>query len=180
MLRFAAYRGIGWISDGIKLLTYSPFSHIGILFSEDLTVEVSGNTHHIAAGNVIEAWQGGVRLSESLSSSHTPETPVDIFSYRRELSRTEERMAAQFLISQLGKKYDYLNVARFVPVVRLAISKPIGNLWERKHVFCSELAVEMSFQIRRPLFQCCKAWEIPPRDIPRNRLLRFEKSLFTV
>jgi hypothetical protein len=144
-----------------------------------LTVEVDGNAHHIAAGNVIEAWQGGVRLSESLSSSHTPDTPVDIFSYRHELSRAEERMAAQFLISQLGKKYDYLNVARFVPVVRIIIPKPMGKVWERSHVFCSELAVETSIQISRPLFQGCKAWEIPPRDIPRNRLLRFERTVFT-
>ncbi|MDE2097618.1 MAG: hypothetical protein KGL39_10255 [Patescibacteria group bacterium] len=178
-IKFACYRGIGWISEGIKMLTYSQFSHIGILFSEDLTVDVNGKQHFIAAGNVIEAWQGGVKLSESLSSRHTKNTPVDLFSYEHELNRMEEYEAGKFLVRNLGKKYAYLNVAYFIPIVRVLFPNPPDRWYDRTHVFCSELAVELSFHINRPLFKRCKAFEIPPRDIPRNPLLRYEKTVYT-
>ena len=171
MIYIAAYRGIGWVSKAIRLLTYSKYSHIGVLFTSDMEVEVAGKVHIIRAGNVIEAWQGGVRLSGSLLASHTPDTPVDMFEFKTPLSREQEMRAAQFLVSQLGKSYDYLNVLRFVPVVRWLFPHPMPSAWTRSRVFCSELAMEMSIEIGRPLLERCKPWEVPPRDPPRSPLL---------
>ncbi|MDE2100612.1 MAG: hypothetical protein KGL39_25435 [Patescibacteria group bacterium] len=175
MIRIAAFKGIGWISDGIKLLTYSEYSHIALLFDEEF--HVAGR--HIQKGDVIEAWQGGVKHAKSLSENHTKGTPVDIFSFRKPLTNVEAREAAEYFASNIGKKYDYINIVRFVPIVRVIIPKPAPNSWTRQHVFCSELAVQGFAHAQRPLFERCKAWEIPPRDIPRLTLLRHDKTIVT-
>ena len=179
MILVAQYRGIGWVSDAIKLLTYSVYSHSAILFTEDMEVEVLGSVHVIKAGNVIEAWQGGVRLSESLSASHTKGTVVDLFKFKTPLTPDEERRIAQFLVAQLGRKYDYLNVLRFVPIVRLLIPAPAPNFWTKSHVFCSELVLEALADAGRKLLDRCRYWEVPPRDPPRSPLLMTEKTIVT-
>ena len=179
MLMVAGYRGIGWVSDLIKLLTYSKYSHLGVLFTEDMNVQVNGRWHFIAAGCVIEAWKGGVKISDSLGANHTHGTPVDLFAFKTPLTPEQEQRMAAFLISQKGKGYDYWNVGRFVPIVRLLFPKPEPNIYLRNHVFCSELVMESSIEIKTPLLERCKAWEVPPRDPPRSPLLRFVKSVVT-
>lgn len=177
MLQIAAYKGIGFISKAIRLLTYSQYSHIGVLFTEDMDVEVDGKVHVVKAGNVVEAWQGGVRLSASLGASHTPGTVVDLFEFKTPSNGLQERMAAQFLVGKIGKPYDYINVVRFLPLVRLLVPKPAPSIWTRSHVFCSELALESFADAGRPLLERCNAWEVPPRDIPRSPALMLVKSV---
>ena len=179
MILVAQFRGIGWVSDGIKLLTYSVYSHSAVLFTEDMDVEVHGSVHSIKAGNVIEAWQGGVRLSESLSASHTKGTVVDLFKFKTPLTPDEERRIAGFLVAQLGRKYDYLNVIRFVPIVRLLIPDPAPNFWTKSHVFCSELVLEALADAGRKLLDRCRYWEVPPRDVPRSPLLMTHGTVVT-
>ena len=179
MIQIAAYRGIGLISAGIKLATYSRYSHIGIYFSADMEVFECGRTHQIAAGNVIEAWQGGVKLSASLSERHTKGTPVDLFSFKTPLTERQEQLGAQFLIQQLGKPYDYINVVRFLPIVRALVPKPAPSVWTRSHVFCSELGLEFSIHAGRTLLERCDSWQVPPRDLPRSPLLMFDRTVFT-
>lgn len=179
MLMVAGYRGIGLVSDLIKLLTYSSYSHLGVLFTEDMNVLVNGRYHFVAAGCVIEAWKGGVKISDSLGANHTHGTPVDLFAFKTPLTADQEQKMAAFLISQKGKGYDYWNVGRFVPILRLLFPKPEPNIYLRNHVFCSELVMEASIEIKTPLLERCKSWEVPPRDPPRSPLLRFVKSVTT-
>ena len=179
MILVAQFRGIGIISDCIKLLSYSIYSHSAVLFTEDMEVEVSGSVRIISAGNVIEAWKGGVRLSESLSANHTPGTRVDLFKLKTPLTPHEEKRIARFLVSNIGKKYDYINVLRFVPIVRLLIPTPAPSIWTRSHVFCSELVLEAFADAGRPLLDRCRYWEVPPRDPPRSPLLMTEKTVTT-
>jgi uncharacterized protein YycO len=188
-LTIAGFRGIGWVSGLIRLATYSValvggkevpgYSHIGILFTADMDVEVGGIVHCVKAGNVIEAWQGGVKLSASLGERHTPGTPVDLFEFKTPLTPAQERIAAQFLVSQIGKGYDYLNVLRFVPIVRFLFPKPSPSIWTRNHVFCSELALDGFADCGRALLDRCRAWQVPPRDVPRSPLLMFQKTVIT-
>ena len=179
-IEIAAFRGIGWVSDGIKLLTYSVYSHIGLVFTEDMEVEVNGAVHVIKAGNVIEAWQGGVRLAESVSTNHTKGTMVDIFKLKTPMRPEQSRRIASFLVGQIGKKYDYWNVARFIPVVRLFMPKPAPSIWTRSHVFCSELALEAFSDGGIQLLERCLYHEVPPRDVPRSPLLMTDRTVKTV
>lgn len=177
MLQIAAYCGIGWVSKAIKLLTYSKYSHIGILFTEDMEVEVNGQEHCIKAGNVIEAWQGGVKLSASLGERHEKGTPIDLFDFKTPLNGLQERLAAQFLVSQIGKGYDYLNVLRFLPIVRMVFPHQLPSIWTRSKVFCSELALEAFADAGRAILERCNSWEVPPRDLPRSPVLMLSKSV---
>lgn len=165
MIQIAAYRGTSLISRLIRWQTRSVYSHIGILFTEAMTVKLANGTHIIPAGAVIEAWQGGVRMSRSLSASHEPGTLVDLFEFVTPLDETETMRAARFLCAQLGKPYDYAAIVRF-------LTRDPENHWNKSKWFCSELAVETFFTVGRNLLERCSAWEIPPRDVPRSPLLK--------
>jgi hypothetical protein len=179
MLQIAAYRGIGLVSDIIRLLTYSQYSHLAVFFTENMEVESCGKLHCIAAGSVIEAWKGGVRLANSLSENHTPGTKVDLFAFNPPLTAEQERRLAAFLLTQLGKPYDYINVLRFVPIVRLLIPGAAPGIWTRTHVFCSELVMEGCAAAGRHLLERCKPSEVPPRDPPRSPLLYLANGVVT-
>ena len=178
MIQIANYRGIGLVSDCIKLLTYSVYSHTAALFTEDMSVIVDGKTHYIPAGSVIEAWEGGVRMASSLSDNHHSRTQVDIFALKSPLSHNDEMRVAEVLIRNIGKKYAYWNVLRFVPVVRLLMRRPIPLGYCRTHVYCSELILA-AFSKCVQLIERCALWEIPPRDVPRSPLLRFVRTVWT-
>ena len=180
MIQIAAYRGKSWVSNTIKLLTYSCYSHIGLLFTQDMEVHTpTGAVHLIQTGNVIEAWKGGVKLSETLGTRHERGTVVDLFKLKTPMTLSQAGKIGSFLVAQLGKPYDYINVARFVPVVRLAIPSPAPSIWTRSHVFCSELAVEAFGDAGIQLLERCSAWEIPPRDPPRSPLLMHDRTITT-
>lgn len=178
-IQILGYRGISGVSDGIKLLTYSVYSHSAALFTADMNVEVYGKTHFIPAGSVTEAWKGGVKLAENMATNHKERTQVDIFELKTPLLPEQENRVAQFLVQNIGKKYAYFNVLRFVPIVRLLIRKPLPWNYLRTHVFCSEL-VMLAFNAGGvQLLERCQPWEIPPRDIPRSPLLYQVKSVWT-
>jgi hypothetical protein len=175
----ANYRGISAVSDGIRLLTYSCYSHSAAYFDKDIEIQLNGNSHFLAAGTTIEAWSGGVKLAKSLSENHTERTQVDLFETKRTLTHLEEQTIGAFLIRNIGKKYAYGNVARFVPIVRLVIPKPLPYNYDRTHVFCSELVMLAFREAGINLLERCEPWEIPPRDVPRSPLLYFKKTVFT-
>lgn len=173
MLQLAAYQGKSLFpSRMIRWQTDSVYSHIAVLFTEKLTVRTSGRFVFFEPGNVIEAWKGGVRKTESLSAAHEPGTPVDLFSFKTPLRPAEELAAAQFLCAQLGRDYDYRAIFRFL--TREPMEKSDKTKW-----FCSELAFQMSVLITRPLLERVEAWRIRPCDVPRSPLLKFESSLVT-
>lgn len=179
MIQLAAYRGKSWVSRAIRVLTYSEYSHTAVRFMCDLEVGTDRGVRKIAAGNVIEAWSGGVRLVKDLSAQHTPGTPVDLFELKQPLTAGEATQMAAFLVQQLGKPYDYVNVMRFVPLARLLAPRPAAGWWTRSHVFCSELAMEAFATAGRPLLERCPSWEVPPRDPPRSPRLEFVMTVMT-
>ena len=114
MIRIALYRGTSIISRLIQWQTRSVYSHAAALLDDD---------------SVIEAWHcGGVSHVPTLQSNHTPDTPVDIFIVRSTLGQQE--IYERFLKRQVGEKYDFQAVFRFLS--RVPASK--NNKW-----FCSEL-----------------------------------------
>jgi len=113
-LKILAYQGKSLISKAIRFQTRSKYSHIGTKFKD---------------GRVVEAWhKNGVQMSPNASTLHTPGTKVDVYRIDGDI---DEAMAERFLYDQIGKKYDFNSVARF-----MSRRKAIENgKW-----FCSELA----------------------------------------
>ena len=129
-----------------------------------------GREKILQAGSIIEAWSGSVRHVASISASHTPGTPVDVYEYNFPLSLTEIQQFAGFLVSQLGKPYDYLSIIRFLTRER----GRLDNKW-----FCSELAFQASVVVGYPLLKNVPAWKVPPAWIPMSPLLKFVGSEVT-
>ena len=172
MIQIAAYQGVSFISRLIRWQTRSQYSHIAIQFTDDLWVRLGGREHYIGAGNVIEAWKGGVRQAVDISESHDPKTLVDLFEFAVPLTADEEQAMAAFLVRQLGKGYDYRAIIRF-------LTREPEDHWHRQKWFCSELAFEAALTCGRRLLERCAAWEIPPRDVPRSPLLKYIEQKIT-
>lgn len=175
----AAYRGKSLVSDGIKLITYSQYSHTAALFDEDMEVEIAGQIHFIAAGSVIEAWKGGVKHSTSLSERHERGTAVDLFSLKEKLHPDQLAKIAAYLMRHVGVGYAYSNVARFVPIVRLFMPDPPSMFEARKKVYCTQLFLEAFNAGGVYPLERCKTWEVPPRDPPRSPLFKFIRTVYT-
>ena len=178
MIQFCAYQGVSLVSRLIRWQTRSVYSHIAVRFMDDKEVRTPlqyGRTLNvsISCGSVIEAWSGGVRLSESVSDSHTPHTKVDVFEFDSPLNSEEERLMTTFLCCQIGKAYDYLAVFRFL--TREPVNRASKGKW-----FCSELAFEAALVARRELLSGVPAWKVPPAWIPMSPLLKFVGSEWTV
>ena len=165
MIQIAAYQGKSFISRLIRWQTRSKFSHIAIRFTEDIWVNLGGREKYIHAGNVIEAWKGGVRMATNISESHDLGTRVDFFEFVEPLTQEETQTMASFLVRQIGKGYDYLAIVRFLT------RDPISH-WQKTKWFCSELAFETSLTAGRNLLERTDAWRVPPDWIPRSPLLR--------
>lgn len=113
-MKILAFKGTSWISKAIRFQTRSPFSHIGIQLDD---------------GSIIEAWhKGGVQHVANASVLHTPGTEVHVYRIDADL---DTETAERFLLEQVGKKYDFRSVARF-----LSRRKSSAN----DKYFCNELA----------------------------------------
>jgi uncharacterized protein YycO len=176
----AAYRGKSFVSNGIKLLTYSQYSHTAALFEGDMEVETNGERHFIASGSVCEAWKGGVKLSSSLSERHERGTTVDIFALKVPMTPEQEKKVASYLVRHIGVKYNYINVLRFVPIVRLVVPEPLPYSYTRSHVYCTQLFLEAFNEAGVFPLERCKPWEVPPRDPPRSPLFKYLRTEVTI
>lgn len=151
-LKILQYRGRSLISRAIRLQTRSIYSHSGILLD---------------TGQVFEAWHiGGVLLSKNMTSVHSPHTKVDVFSVD---DYYDERRILAYMQRQLGKKYDYGSVARF-----LTRRKGKANhKW-----FCSELVAAAFKEGGLDLLNPRVAHSyLAPRDIALSPVLTFEETI---
>ena len=115
-MKILAFKGKSWVSRAIRWQTRSIYSHIAVQLGD---------------GTVIEAWsKGGVVHRESFRDGHTPGTKVDVFTINP-ISNFDEQAAKDYLLAQIGKKYDFGSVLRF-----LSRRKSKAN----NKFFCSELA----------------------------------------
>ena len=113
-MKILGYRGTSITSHLIKLQTRSKYSHIGVMLHD---------------GSVVEAWQGtGVRQIENAFIGHADNTLIDVFDIHADF---DEPATTKYLLEQIGKKYDYKSVWRF-------LSR--RNAPDNESLFCSELA----------------------------------------
>lgn len=146
-MKILAYKGVSLISRLIQWQTRSPYSHIAV---------------ELRDGTVIEAWHvGGVQHNRSFRDVHTRGTAVDVFRINHEYN---EDAVEQFLKAQVGKKYDFMSVARFLT----RRDRPADNRW-----FCSELA----FEKLRFLLDRIKPSHVSPGVLVLSPYLAFEKTM---
>ena len=112
----ALYRGTSVVSRLIRWRTWSDYSHAAWVCED---------------GTVLDAWQkGGVRHVANISIGHKPGTPVEFF--QADLTPREIGRIKAFLRKQVGKKYDWHGVLKF-------ISRRRTTADQQKKWFCSEL-----------------------------------------
>lgn len=146
-MKILAYRGKSVISRLIQLQTRSVYSHIAI---------------ELDNGSVIEAWaKGGVTISDSYSTQHTPGTVVDVFKINTTYAPDNVH---DFLMDQIGKEYDFISIMRFL----FRRKAPINGKW-----FCSELCAA-AFRAGSLVLQDLPESYLSPRDIAMSPLLEWE------
>lgn len=138
------------VSRAIKFQTRSKYSHAAVMLDD---------------GSVIEAWQGeGVRHIQSPTDGHKPGTPIDVFNIDAEY---DTGLVEAFLINQLGKKYDYKSVFRFISRRDTALD----DAW-----FCSELTVE-AFRAGELHLLRGPSSIMSPRDVAISPYITFVKTI---
>lgn len=146
-MKLLFYRGKSLISRAIRFQTRSPYSHVA--------VQVGQNEYY-------EAWHvGGVRRLRYAMEGHSEGTPIDV--YRVDGSYVRERVL-EYLRSQVGKKYDFMSVARF-----LSRRKAPHN----DKLFCSEYVMQAFAYGGLDLLHG-KPSEMSPRDLSISPLLFYE------
>lgn len=145
-MKILAYKGTGLVSKLIRLQTRSEYSHVAI---------------QLLDGTVVEAWAaGGVRHVASPLEAHKSKTEIDVFLLTEEF---DSGAVLQFLNSQLGKKYDFRSIFRFLT----RRSSPLDDRW-----FCSELVLAAFRMGGLELLARVPSSEVSPRDITISPLLR--------
>lgn len=145
-MKILAYRGLSWISKAIRWQTRSKYSHIGIELND---------------GSVIEAWHiGGVKRNKTFRTVHSKKTKVDVFEIT---GQYDEKKVLEFLTMQIGHKYDFRSIVRFIT----RKSSHISPNW-----FCSELANEAFRKGGLDLLSRISSSHISPRDIGVSPMLR--------
>ena len=121
-MKLLLFHGRGLLSSLIRLQTRSQYSHAAVLFDNNL---------------MVESWQGtGVR--DKQWATVVDREGIDAFEIAG-INHDSALKAREWCMQQIGKKYDYYAVIRFVTRTR-----PIGDPVHRW--FCSELAF-MAFQM---------------------------------
>ena len=132
-----AYHGTGLIGAAIRRQTRGKYSHVAWCGMN---------------GDVIEAWHiGGVLHSDNPFVLHGLDAKFDVYSVRC-LTGIQTLHTWQFLLSQVGKGYDFAGIVRFLSGVN-------RNNWDRW--FCSELVAEALENAGRPMLQT-EAWRLSP------------------
>lgn len=154
-MKIALYKGTSWMSKLITWQTRGIYSHASIILNN---------------GEIIEAWQigSGVRVIKSLSEGHTKNTLVDIFDFDH--SQEGARLAEKFLEAQVGKKYDWRAIARF-------LTKRRGD--NKDKWICSELVFAAVQHAGVDLLSRTEAYEVSPVMLGRSPLLQYAKTIVT-
>jgi hypothetical protein len=133
------YKGKSTISKLIKWQTFGSYSHAAWWLRD---------------GTVVEAWhKGGVSHNDSPATLHTPGTEIDIFDFDC-TAGFQPALAEQFLINQVGKKYDFAPVMRGF-IFRVMRDNPLK--W-----FCSELVHAAARAGNLELLSRVPDWKIHP------------------
>jgi len=141
------FKGRGIMSRLIEWQTRGDYSHAA-LFDED-------------NGVLYESWQtAGVRKKENWAVHDDP--TVDFFKFAH--TKDEAAVIRDFLETQLGKKYDWFSVLRFVSHTQL---RPDA----KEKWFCSELVTAALEAAGIKLFKNTEPCHVPPDLIKRSVVL---------
>jgi uncharacterized protein YycO len=146
------HRGGGLFSRLIRWFTRAGYSHVSLWFWD------AADPH---GGAVVEAMEGkGVReIPADWYREARGDGRITVYTMREPLTLVECEALLSAVRAEVGAKYDWLGVFRFVTRRRHAHN----DKW-----FCSELVAWGFAQIGRPLFDRTEAWEVKPGDIPRS------------
>jgi len=148
------FKGRGVMSRLIEWQTRGDYSHAAI-FDDD-------------TNTLYESWQSdGVHKKPNWSAHDDP--TVDFFKFAH--TRAEAKIIRGFLEAQLGKKYDWLGVLRFVS--RTQLRPDAKEKW-----FCSELVTAALASANIFLFKNTTPCEVSPDLIKRSAILsKYPSSL---
>lgn len=142
------FKGRGLMSRLIEWQTRGDYSHAA-LFDED-------------TNTLYESWQtDGVHKKKNWGR-YDGDATVDFFKFQH--TQAEAEAIRAFLESQLGKKYDWLGVVRFVS--RTQLKPDAKEKW-----FCSELVTAALAAAGIRLFKNTEPCEVPPDLIKRSVIL---------
>jgi len=142
------YEGKSIISRIIKWRTWSKISH---------TAAIHGN-------ETIEAW-GGKVICQPFDQGHKPGTKVTIYSIT--CTDDQRQRFYNFMVSQVGMKYDYLGIVGFA----LRIKSQKAESW-----FCSELVfAALLYAGLLPLARI-EPHKVSPGDLDISPLLKFHEE----
>lgn len=146
MVYVVLFKGRGFMSRLIEWQTRGEYSHAALLVGETL----------------YESWQSaGVRKKEGWGYDPSDKT-VSLFQFGH--SYEDESRVTQFLEKQIGKKYDWLAIVRFLTRTHILPD-------DKKRWFCSELVFTALASAEIDLFKRTKGWEVSPDMIKRSGLL---------
>ena len=134
------YKGKSWVSRLIRWQTRSKYSHAAIFIPEE---------------GVYEAWHiGGVQKNKDWKVLHKKGTIVDVFC-PTEFDKENTQKVVEFLESQVGKKYDFRSVFRF-------LTRQPEHPDDKDKWFCSELASMAFMRAGYCLLKRIEPWAISP------------------
>jgi uncharacterized protein YycO len=150
----ALYKGTSFTSKLIRWFTRSQYSHAAVMLDNH---------------TVIESWQKvGVVHAMSLWQNHNKKTEIDLYTIT-DLPINVEQDIIYNLKKQVGKKYDWLMVFRFVS--RRPENEASQNKW-----FCSEVLIDKFAFCGWPLLNAL-AYMVAPGHIAWSTRLKFYKTV---
>lgn len=157
-LTIAFFKPTGIIGNLIKWQTRGKYSHVGLTFSFDPYDAIN-----------IESKEGkGVRRIESKAYSLN----ADLYRVSGITPEQVERVY-NFAFDQVGKKYDWSSVFRFVS--RRQASRRSSGVW-----FCSELVFAALAEAGIRLFINTEPWEVSPGMLCRSPKITLTNSIFRI
>jgi uncharacterized protein YycO len=148
------FKGISRISRFIRFFNWGDYSHVAWVDNETM--------------ECIESWAPcGVRMVPTIHHQHTPGTPVDIFSVQT--TDEQEKAVREFLLSQVGKAYDWPGIASFV--TRRKSGEDPAEKW-----FCSELIMAAYQSIGVNLLERIPAYKVSPSMLVTSHALELIDS----
>ena len=123
-------RGVSLVSMGIKLETWSPYSHVLLMRDDQMT---------------IEAWHfGGVQKNLDPMTLHSPDTQIDLFEilYPEPLHHLIWENAE----AKVGCEYDFRALLGFIPPLRW-LWKNDPNRWFCSHTIADDCCIDEQYQL---------------------------------
>jgi len=142
---FGCYQGRSvWPSRLVRWFSWSDYSHVALYLRDR------------PGKKIIEAWPaGGVQAVDGWLTNHKGGTRVDLMAFILQPTAPRLAQASAWLDNQIGKRYDWRGVFRFI----FRAGGEIDDDW-----FCSELAAEFADYCGEPLAHM-PSFKFMPRDV---------------